>query len=96
MKIILLCVFSCLIFLSIQPVASAGCDTGVDVATTLSPELAKTLSITDGIEIAASIPINKSALERRGCCSWHKGVCGCSGGRAVCCDGTLSPTCGCD
>lgn len=36
-------------------------------------------------------------VERRGCCSWHGGVCGCSeGGRAVCCDGQLSPTCGCD
>jgi hypothetical protein len=34
--------------------------------------------------------------KRRGCCSWHQGVCGCSGGRALCCDGTLSPSCGCD
>ena len=34
--------------------------------------------------------------QRRGCCSWHGGVCGCSGGRALCCDGTLSPSCGCD
>lgn len=34
-------------------------------------------------------------LERSGCCSWHGGVCGCSDGRAVCCDGKLSPTCGC-
>ena len=34
--------------------------------------------------------------ERRGCCSWHQGVCGCSNGRAVCCDGSYSPTCGCD
>lgn len=34
--------------------------------------------------------------ERRGCCSWHGGVCGCSNGRAKCCDGTLSPSCGCD
>ena len=33
---------------------------------------------------------------RRGCCSWHGGVCGCKNGRALCCDGTLSPTCGCD
>ncbi|MCF6206410.1 MAG: hypothetical protein L3J47_05905 [Sulfurovum sp.] len=34
--------------------------------------------------------------ERRGCCSHHHGVCGCSpGGRQVCCDGTLSPTCTC-
>ncbi|MCE5318844.1 MAG: hypothetical protein LLG04_15970 [Parachlamydia sp.] len=34
--------------------------------------------------------------EKRGCCSWHGGVCGCQGGRALCCDGTLSPSCGCD
>ena len=30
-----------------------------------------------------------------GCCSWHGGVCGCSGGRKSCCDGTTSPSCGC-
>lgn len=34
-------------------------------------------------------------IEKKGCCSHHKGVCGCSDGRAQCCDGTLSPTCGC-
>lgn len=35
--------------------------------------------------------------ERSGCCSHHSGVCGCSAtGRAVCCDGTLSPSCGCN
>lgn len=33
---------------------------------------------------------------RRGCCSHHGGVCGCSNGRALCCDGSLSPSCGCD
>jgi len=33
--------------------------------------------------------------EQRGCCSWHGGVCGCSGGRKECCDGTLSPSCTC-
>jgi len=31
-----------------------------------------------------------------GCCSWHSGVCGCSsGGRQICCDGSLSPSCTC-
>lgn len=35
-------------------------------------------------------------FNRRGCCSHHNGVCGCSHGRALCCDGTLSPSCGCD
>lgn len=33
--------------------------------------------------------------ERSGCCSHHGGVCGCSAGRAQCCDGSLSPSCGC-
>ena len=31
----------------------------------------------------------------RGCCSWHGRVCGCEFGRAKCCDGALSPSCGC-
>ncbi|MDO9233055.1 MAG: hypothetical protein Q7U15_06080 [Methylotenera sp.] len=34
-------------------------------------------------------------LARRGCCSHHGGVCGCNGDRAKCCDGSLSPSCGC-
>ena len=35
-------------------------------------------------------------IARRGCCSHHGGVCGCSSdGRAQCCDGILSPSCGC-
>jgi len=33
--------------------------------------------------------------EQRGCCSHHGGVCGCSGGRKECCDGSLSPSCTC-
>jgi hypothetical protein len=35
------------------------------------------------------------APQGSGCCSNHQGVCGCSGGRAVCCDNTFSPSCGC-
>ena len=34
-------------------------------------------------------------LGRRGCCSWHGGVCGCGGPRLLCCDGSLSPSCPC-
>jgi hypothetical protein len=36
-------------------------------------------------------------LARRGCCSWHGGVCGCdsNSNRIVCCDGTVSPSCTC-
>lgn len=38
-----------------------------------------------------------SAYAKRGCCSWHGGVCGCdtSVGRQICCDGTYSPSCVC-
>jgi hypothetical protein len=39
---------------------------------------------------------NDSKLSHQGCCSHHSGVCGCSNGRALCCDGQLSPSCGCD
>jgi len=34
-------------------------------------------------------------IAKSGCCSWHGGVCGCRGGRAICCDGAASPSCGC-
>ena len=43
-----------------------------------------------------SIPIGLEE-SKRGCCSWHEGVCDCSpSGRVICCDGTLSPSCRCD
>lgn len=40
--------------------------------------------------------VNGVALAKSGCCSWHQGVCGCSGGRQVCCDGSYSPSCTCN
>lgn len=41
-------------------------------------------------------PNDKTEMNQRGCCSHHGGVCGCSStGRVECCDGTLSPSCGC-
>lgn len=40
--------------------------------------------------------LGPSAPAQQGCCSHHDGVCGCQSGRASCCDGTLSPSCGCD
>lgn len=39
--------------------------------------------------------IDSKQIARSGCCSHHQGVCGCSGGRNVCCDGTFSPSCTC-
>lgn len=33
---------------------------------------------------------------RKTCCSGGSGVCGCTAGRAVCCDGAVSASCGCE
>ena len=38
---------------------------------------------------------NTEQISQSGCCSHNGGVCGCDGGRAVCCDGKYSPSCGC-
>lgn len=38
---------------------------------------------------------NDYTLDKGGCCSHHRGVCGCSGNRDLCCDGSLSPSCRC-
>jgi hypothetical protein len=53
-----------------------------------------------GIAQAVPVEVRKPQriaveVEKRGCCSHHKGVCGCEDGSAKCCDGMLSPTCGC-
>lgn len=41
------------------------------------------------------IPLN--VLAKRGCCSHHGGVCGCTSyGKQLCCDGTASPSCTCE
>jgi hypothetical protein len=34
-------------------------------------------------------------IAQSGCCSHHGGVCGCSGGNEMCCDGAASPSCSC-
>ncbi|MBJ6799927.1 hypothetical protein [Geomonas propionica] len=46
-------------------------------------------------ELCKATTSEKDELGRRGCCSWHGGVCGCSDGRVVCCDGSYSPSCTC-
>lgn len=39
---------------------------------------------------------DKSLIAQSGCCSHHSGVSGCSGGRVVCNDGSMSPSCTCN
>jgi hypothetical protein len=52
------------------------------------------LFATTGISGSSAVAASPTP-ERPGCCSHHGGVCGCSNGTALCCDRTLSPTCGC-
>lgn len=53
----------------------------------------KTFFLVSFIFILLSFPISIKA--QQGCCSWHGGVAGCSNGRTLCADGTLSPSCVC-
>lgn len=44
----------------------------------------------------SAVYFDYNEASRRGCCSWHGGVCGCdASGRVRCCDGVLSPSCMC-
>jgi hypothetical protein len=58
----------------------------------------KQVAFTKASYVEKLLVLNSTAQgpERSGCCSHHSGVCGCAGGRATCCDGTVSPSCGCD
>lgn len=46
-------------------------------------------------EQAKTNDLTEEQVAQRGCCSHHGGVCGCSGGNDICCDGAASPSCGC-
>jgi hypothetical protein len=46
-------------------------------------------------QLQSNSNITSEQLAQRGCCSWHDGVCGCSGGVVQCCDGSSSPSCRC-
>src|SRR5262245_32306349 len=68
------------------------------------PDPLRTLAMSDAAFRGAS-PADACEFEsgarptspsRSGCCSHHGGVCGCERGRAACCDGSPSPSCGCD
>ena len=53
------------------------------------------LALTTTLAFAASASPEVPDDDARGCCSHHKGVCGCQEHSIVCCDTSLSPTCTC-
>ena len=73
--------FVCLVLF--LPIISAADVTETQAVENLSCEQLRTAGVSDEI------------IARRGCCSHHGGVCGCSGDRQKCCDGSLSPSCMC-
>jgi hypothetical protein len=60
------------------------------------PSVTKSENNIEGCFTIAKLDYDANDPSRSGCCSWHGGVCGCQNGRALCCDGTLSPSCGCN
>ncbi len=50
---------------------------------------------TTQVNVTAPADANTTDWVDRGCCSWHGGQCGCSGGRVTCCDASTSPSCLC-
>lgn len=86
-------------FLCLIQFANANCEMKEDKNLNLNSYLnlnSSALLQNENIPLTSQIDSKNSKEERRGCCSWHQGVCGCSNGRAVCCDGSYSPSCGCD
>lgn len=69
----------------------------ISIIATLVIVLGATFTFSGIGELTSSIGQNSNTiLAQSGCCSHHGGVCGCSSsGRTECCDGTLSPSCGC-
>jgi len=53
------------------------------------------LSQQEGCEQVALNDELSNDLSGQGCCSHHAGQCGCGGGRVMCCDGSMSPSCLC-
>lgn len=78
-----------LLVLAVTPVAWA--DDGVKVSS-IQGDQCSAMVTTSG----SNDPLTDILIARRGCCSHHGGMSGqCSGGRVVCNDGTLSPSCTC-
>lgn len=80
--------------------------TGLDFFSDLEPKEEEIIEVINGSE---NKPDNIKAYETKenrywdnilgiqnGCCSHHKGYCGCSGDKALCCDGTTSKECTCE
>lgn len=88
-KILHLFFAATLLVFATAPVAWA--DDGVNMSSVLEDQCRAMVTSSDSGDPLAGI-----LIARRGCCSHHGGVSGqCSGGRVVCNDGTLSPSCTC-
>jgi hypothetical protein len=64
----------------------------VTLALGVTTSLAGSLTGRDG---SCLVPA-ASAAGPTGCCHYNRGVCGCDGGRARCCDGKVSASCRCN
>jgi hypothetical protein len=86
MKTFLSVVLTSLFFITISNV----------LAEDINQSTSKTSDYSVNCEASVIAGLSEKEIAKRGCCSWHDGVCGCTGGRQQCCDGTLSPSCTCN
>ncbi len=105
MKKLFICIVAFVLVLA--PLGSglaAGLSQGINTSApnVISPDssIQKITLVSDDINQCldkAKLESETKELARRGCCSWHGGVCGCDEAtdRIICCVGTLSPTCTC-
>jgi len=65
------------------------------IATVLGPSCAWAEFFPSPLNAPIRQIVCRFGINQLGCCSHHRGVCDCQGGRVICCDGTLSPSCRC-
>jgi len=53
------------------------------------------LILSTSMVCAFSFKSRHASPSEDGCCEGHKGVCGCQGERAMCCDGSVATDCAC-
>jgi hypothetical protein len=91
---LLIVIFLSLILLFSVPIMSLATE-DLSISYTQDLEISEFFISTSTLTLEIVTPNAEQKIARRGCCSWHGGVCDCIGGRVVCCDGTFSPTCTC-
>jgi hypothetical protein len=96
------CLSTCLVTAVLALIGYVPAPANADSTGSVTPAVqvsavAASLAPTEDAPLCGAVAVDAAGpvVAKSGCCSWHGGVCGCSGNRAQCCDGAASPSCGC-